>query len=78
MYNNPPILTPYRQHISKSHSNSLALEKWLDLPATVSSDSTRTKSGFMWYAEPRTFGIHWIRLYFHIKNSMLLSEVIQQ
>ncbi len=42
---------------------------------TSSAPAARTKAGYMWYAEPKTFGIHWIRLYFCIKNSMLVSEV---
>ena len=49
-------------------------EKHLELPGKT-LPSVRTKAGYMWYAEPRTFGIHWIRLYFYIKNSMLVSEV---
>ena len=46
----------------------------MDLPVKP-AEPVRTKSGYMWYAEPKTFGIHWIRLYFYIKNSMLLTEV---
>jgi hypothetical protein len=64
----------HRDHLNKAHSNSTVTEKSLELPPQRPSGA-RTKAGYMWYAEPKTFGIHWIRLYFHITNGMLLSEV---
>jgi hypothetical protein len=32
-----------------------------------------TKSGYLWYAETKTFGTHWTRLFFCIKKDMLVS-----
>lgn len=61
-------------HLAKGYADSLVTEDELSLPPKT-SPGVRTKAGYMWYAEPKTFGIHWIRLYFYIKNSMLLSEV---
>ena len=72
------LLTPLPRsdHLTK-YSNSSVSEKQLELP-TKRPSGTRTKEGYMWYAEPKTFGIHWIRLYFYIKNGMLQSEVRAQ
>ena len=33
-------------------------------------------TGYLFYAEPRTFGTSWIRLYFYIKNGQLLSQEV--
>lgn len=68
------MCTLFSEHLGKTQPDSLVSEKQLELPPKTSG-STRTKAGYLWYAEPRTFGIHWIRLHFYIKNDQLLSEV---
>ena len=35
-----------------------------------------TKSGYLWYAETKTFGTHWTRLYFCIKKGLLVSSEV--
>ena len=35
-----------------------------------------TKSGYLWYAETKTFGTHWTRLFFCIKKGMLVSAEV--
>ena len=37
----------------------------------------RTKSGYLWYAETKTFGTHWTRLHFCIKKGMLVSAEVR-
>ena len=34
------------------------------------------KSGYLWYAETKTFGTNWTRLYFAIKKGMLVSAEV--
>ncbi len=65
----------FSQHMSSSKASNYLLENSsLDLPSRDATPPS-TKAGYLWYAEPRTFGTHWIRLYFSIKKGMLLSEV---
>ncbi len=40
------------------------------------STETLTKHGYMQYAEPKTFGTAWIRLYFSIDNGQLLCREV--
>lgn len=38
--------------------------------------SAHTKNGYLWYAETRTFGTTWIRLFFSIRKGMLVSSEV--
>ncbi|XP_064395493.1 arf-GAP with coiled-coil, ANK repeat and PH domain-containing protein 2-like [Halichondria panicea] len=46
----------------------------LSIEQEQTSKETLTKHGYMHYAEPKTFGTTWIRLYFSIHKGQLFSE----
>ena len=54
---------------------SLPLSLSLSLPPSLSL-SAHTKNGYLWYAETRTFGTTWIRLFFSIRKGMLVSSEV--
>ena len=64
-------LIPSR-HLSKYKSDIPFEEKQLK-PPEVKPSLARTKTGYLWYAEHRTFGTTWIRLYFCITKGILVS-----
>ena len=64
-------LAPSR-HLSKYKSDIPFEEKQLE-PPEVKPSLARTKNGYLWYAEHRTFGTTWMRLYFCVTKGMLIS-----
>ena len=60
------------RHLSKYKSDIPFEDKQLE-PPTAKPSLARTKNGYLWYAEHRTFGTTWMRLYFCITKGILVS-----
>ncbi len=71
--NSPPTLY-YSRLLSKVNPGP-SLEV-LSTEQEQASTETLTKHGYMQYAEPKTFGTAWIRLYFSIDNGQLLCREV--
>lgn len=63
---------PFSRHLSKYKSDIPFEEKQL-VPPKAKPSLARTKNGYLWYAEHRTFGTTWMRLYFCITKGILVS-----
>lgn len=61
------------RHLKDHHSSIPLDEKELDNLTEKQSTQERTRNGYLWYAENKTFGTHWTRLHFCIKKGMLVS-----
>ncbi|CAI8039126.1 Arf-GAP with coiled-coil, ANK repeat and PH domain-containing protein 3, partial [Geodia barretti] len=74
-FNTDTAKSTVMRHLKEQHSSVAVEEKELDnfdekmsIPPNI-----LTKSGYLWYAETKTFGTHWTRLFFCIKKDMLVS-----
>jgi len=61
------------RHLSENHAGFSFEEKEVE-PVQKKPVQARTKNGYLWYAETRTFGTTWIRLFFSIRKGMLVSS----